>query len=180
MSTSALPAPPLGADPLLEPALGARVHDARSISVAIAHGQRLVRAGLRLLLERESGIVVVEAATGDEAVHVSQSLCPDVVLVDVELPGLGCVETTRRIVAGSTAQVMVLASSDTDPRVFATLVAGAAGVVVEDREPAVLVRAIRRFGRAWRPRRRSRRARPAHDPTSMPDVVDITFRRGGS
>jgi DNA-binding NarL/FixJ family response regulator len=146
--------------------------------VAIAHGQRLMRAGLRTLLERETDIVVVEAATGDDAVDLSRRVRPDVVLVDVEIPGLDCVETTRRIVAGSVARVMVLTTSAADPRVFATLVAGAAGLVLEDREPAVLVRAVRRLGPGWRPRRRPRARRSAGTPMPAHRVIDITHRRG--
>jgi DNA-binding NarL/FixJ family response regulator len=146
--------------------------------VAIAHGQRLMRAGLRTLLERETDIVVAEAATGDDAVDLSRRTRPDVVLLDVEIPGLDCVETTRRIVAGSAARVMVLTTSAADPRVFATLVAGAAGLVLEDREPAVLVRAVRRLGLERRPRRRSRARRSAGNPMSVGRVIDITHRRG--
>jgi CheY-like chemotaxis protein len=178
MSTSALLAQPLDAIHPSPPLLGARCRDARSTSVAIAHGQRLVRAALRLLLEREAGIVVVEAATGDEAVDICQRVGPDVALVDVEVPGMDCVETTRRILADSPAQVMVLTASASDPRVFATLVAGAAGLVLEDREPAALVRAIRRFGCAWRPRRRPRPTPTTEDSVSVPHVIDIRHRRG--
>jgi DNA-binding NarL/FixJ family response regulator len=148
--------------------------------VAIAHGQRLMRAGLRTLLERETDIVVAEAATGDDAVDLSRRVRPDVVLVDVEVPGLDCVETTRRIVAGSAARVMVLTASAADPRVFATLVAGAAGLILEDREPAVLVRAVRRLGPGWRGQQRPRARRSAGTPMSAHRVIDITHRRGES
>jgi DNA-binding NarL/FixJ family response regulator len=139
-----------------------------------------MRAGLRTLLEREMDIVVVEAATGDDAVDLSQRARPDVVLVDVEIPGLDCVETTRRIVAESTARVMVLTTSAADPRVFATFAAGAAGLVLEDREPAVLVRAVRRLSPGWRPHRRPRARRAAANPMSVDRVIDITHRRGES
>jgi CheY-like chemotaxis protein len=70
----------------------------RTIPVTIAHPQRLSRAGLRALLEREASIAVVdEAATADEAVALARRSQPDVVLMDVSLPGLGRVEVTRRI-----------------------------------------------------------------------------------
>src|SRR4051812_47126496 len=65
--------------------------DGSLISVAIAHGQTLLRAGLRALLEREAGITVVdEAADGDGAVALARRARPDVMLLDVRLPGLGC------------------------------------------------------------------------------------------
>jgi prevent-host-death family protein len=145
--------------------------------VAIVHGQRLVRDGLRTLLERETGMVVIEAATGDEAVMVTRRARPDVVLIDVEVPGLNCVETTRRITAVSSARVVLMTTSATDPRVFATLAAGAAGLVCEDREPAALVRAVRRLGGPWRPRRRSRADRPAEHAMASARVIDISQRR---
>jgi CheY-like chemotaxis protein len=76
------------------------VHSTVTIRVAVAHGQRLVRAGLRAMLERHGEIAVIEAASGEEAVAVARRLRPDVVLMDVHLPGLGCVEATRQILAG--------------------------------------------------------------------------------
>jgi DNA-binding NarL/FixJ family response regulator len=150
-----------------------------TIRVEIAHGRRLVRAGLRLLLEQEAGIDVVEAVSGDQAVAVARSRRPDVVLMDVDLPGLGCVEATRRILTGrSRVEVVVLAVTETDPIVFAALKAGAAGLLLEDREPAALVRAIRRLGRESRVRARG--LRPAHPLREIemltPKVTEI--RRG--
>jgi DNA-binding NarL/FixJ family response regulator len=148
-----------------------------TIRVAIAHGQRLVRTGLRVLLDREAGIAVVdEAATADEAVALARRLQPDVVLLDVGLPGLGCVEVTRRILAGPPVAVMLLAASETDARVLATLRAGAAGLLLEDREPAALVRAVRLLGRGGRLRaRRSRRSQPAREvPMLTPKVTELT------
>jgi DNA-binding NarL/FixJ family response regulator len=179
MPTSAVAAEPLNHS--IAPSfrrLGAARQTAPATSVAIAHGRRLMRAGLRTLLERETGIDVVEAATGDEAVSVCQRVLPDVVLIDVDVPGLGCVEATQRIVSGSGARVMALTRTAADPRVFAMLVAGAAGLVLEDREPAVLVRAVRRLSCAWRPARRPRAGGPAHSQATLARVVDITHRRG--
>jgi DNA-binding NarL/FixJ family response regulator len=148
-----------------------------TIRVAIAHGQQLVRAGLRVLLEREAGIAVVdEAADGEHAVAVARRLRPDVVVLDVRLPGLGCVEATRRILAGPAVPVMVLTASETDARVFATLKAGAAGLLLEDREPAALVRAVRLLGRGgWVRPHRPRRTHPAREvPMLTPKVTEIT------
>ena len=155
---------------------------AGTIRVAIAHGQRLVRAGLRVLLEREAGIAVVaEAATGDEAVALAARLAPHVVLVDVHLPGLDCVQTTRQMLAGPAMSVMILTESETDARVLATLRAGAAGLLLEDREPAELVRAVRLLGHGRRLRpRRSHRKHPARKALMLsPKVIQITRRRDG-
>jgi DNA-binding NarL/FixJ family response regulator len=163
--------------PLMHPSSAADQRGAGTIRVAVAHGQRVVRAGLRVLLEGEPGIAVVdEAADGDEAVAVAHRLRPDVVLLDVRLPGLGCVEATRRIVAGPAVAVMVLTASETDARVFASLRAGATGLLFEDREPAALARAVRLLGNGAQPRaRRRRHTQPAREvPVLTPKVTEIT------
>ena len=150
--------------------------DGSVIRVAIAHGHTLLRAGLRALLEREAGITVVaEAADGDHAVAVARRARPDVMLLDVRLPGLGCVETTQRILAESVA-VIVLTATECDARVFASLKAGATGLLREDREPAALVRALRLLagGRTSRTRR-SRRSQPLGEVHMLtPKVTEIT------
>jgi DNA-binding NarL/FixJ family response regulator len=135
------------AAPLLQPR-----SPAGTTRVAVAHGQRLVRAGLRLLLEREPGIEVVEAATGEELVELVDRTRPGVVLIDVRLPGIGCVEATQRILAAMPVAVVVLTATEADARVFATLKAGASRMLLEDREPAALVQAIRQLCRPQRPR----------------------------
>jgi DNA-binding NarL/FixJ family response regulator len=152
------------------------VHSTGTIRVAVAHGQRLVRAGLCAMLERGGEIAVVEAASGEEAVAIARRLRPDVVLMDVHLPGLGCVEATRRILAGPRVAVMVLTASETDARVFATLRAGAAGLLLEDGDPAALVGAVTRLGRGGRLRTtRPRRKQSAREvPMLTPKVTEIT------
>jgi DNA-binding NarL/FixJ family response regulator len=163
--------------PVKLPSSRADQRGARTIRVAIAHGERLVRAGLRVLLEREPGIWVVdEAADGDDAVAVARRLRPDVVLLDVRLPGLDCVEATRRILARPGVAVMVLTASETDARVFASLRAGAAGLLLEDGDPAALARSVSLLGRGIRPRaRRNRRIQPAREvPMLTPKVTEIT------
>jgi DNA-binding NarL/FixJ family response regulator len=147
-----------------------------TIRVTIAHPQRLFRAGLRALLEREASIAVVdEAATADEAVALARRSQPDVVLMDVSLPGLGCVEVTRRILDETPVAVMLLAASETDDRVLATLRAGAASLLLEDCEPAALVRAVKLVGGGRRLRaRRPRRIRPAREvPMLTPKVTEL-------
>jgi DNA-binding NarL/FixJ family response regulator len=112
--------------------------------VVIADGERLVRAGVRALLEEETGIAVVgEAATGDDAVALARRLQPDVVLIDVQLPGLDCVAATRQMLAAHGVAVMLLTSNGADDRILAALRAGASGLLLKDTEPAQLVRAVR-------------------------------------
>jgi DNA-binding NarL/FixJ family response regulator len=153
---------------------------ATTIRVAVADGQRLVRAGVRLLLDREPGIVVVgEAATGEEAIALAHRTRPDVMLIDVHVPGLDCVEATRRMLAEPGVAVMLLTASDTDQRLFAALGAGADGLLLKDTEPVELVRAVKLLGRGGRLRPRSlHRKRPSREEERMltPKVVEI--RRG--
>jgi DNA-binding NarL/FixJ family response regulator len=115
----------------------------RTSRVIVADGEALVRAGLRALLEGDGTVTVVgEAGTGEEAVALAASLDPDVVLIDVGVPGLDSVETTRRLLAESGVPVMLLTTSETDERIFAALRAGASGLVLKDTEPGELLRAV--------------------------------------
>ena len=125
-----------GASPITEP-----------IRVVIADGQGLVRAGFRVLLERQEGMRVVgEAATDQDAVAAVRETLPDVVLMDVELPGAGGIEAVRRILAetapGATRVVMLM-TSQTDEAVFGALRAGATGLLLKDTDPDALVEAVR-------------------------------------
>ncbi len=147
-----LPEPTVDSDQLLAPRLtlvppDGRAHGpvaAREISVLIADGHALLRAGFRALLESELGIKIAgEATTGDEAVALAQRTHPDVVLIDVRLPGLDAVETTRQIAALPRTRAVILASSPEDESVFPCLRAGASGFLVKDSEPAELVEAVR-------------------------------------
>jgi DNA-binding NarL/FixJ family response regulator len=114
-----------------------------AVSVVIADGQALVRAGVRVLLERHEQIAVVgEAADGDEAVALVRSIHPNVVLLDADLPGLDCVEVTRRMLADSAVAVMLMTASDSDERIIAALRAGASGQMPRDIDPTALVRAV--------------------------------------
>jgi DNA-binding NarL/FixJ family response regulator len=119
----------------------------RPIRVLLADDEQLVRSGFRLLLETEDGIAVVgEAATGGEAVARARELRPDVVLMDIRMPGTDGIEATRRI-AGDDGlrgvRVLVLTTYDTDAHVFEGLQAGASGFLLKDAGPAELLHAIR-------------------------------------
>jgi DNA-binding NarL/FixJ family response regulator len=128
--------------------LDGRAVAAPAVRVLIADGQELVRAGFRSLLESGGRIIVVgEASTGEEAVAEARRLRPDVVLLDATLPGLNCVEATGRMLADPGIAVMLLTATEQDERIFATLRAGARGLLLKDTEPAELVRAIELLAR---------------------------------
>jgi DNA-binding NarL/FixJ family response regulator len=117
------------------------------VRVLLAHGERLTRAGLRALLQRETDITVAaEAASSREAITRASEIRPDVVLMSVRLPGLGGVEATRRIIADpklSGVKVLMLSEDERDEDLFDALRAGARGFLIRDTEPAELLRAVR-------------------------------------
>ncbi len=117
------------------------------IRVVLADDQALVRAGFRALLAAEPGIVVVgEVADGAEAVAVARRERPDVVLMDVRMPGTDGLEATRRIGADPAlagVRVVILTTFELDEYVFEAIRSGASGFLVKDTEPAELVRAVR-------------------------------------
>jgi DNA-binding NarL/FixJ family response regulator len=120
--------------------------DEQAITVVIAEAHRLIRAGLRLLLECEGDIVVVgEAIRGEHAVAEAQRLQPAVVLMDIGLPGLDALRATRLIFDEShvQARVLLLAVLGGDAVVLAALRAGAHGVLLRDSAPVDLRRAAR-------------------------------------
>jgi DNA-binding NarL/FixJ family response regulator len=119
-----------------------------AIHVLVAHGDRLARAGLGALLEAESDVAVVgSAADGTEAVVLAEELRPDVLLLDMAVPGMDAFRVTRLIVADadiSSVRVLMLGESDEDEKIFSSLRAGASGFLVRDAEPAELMQGIRR------------------------------------
>ncbi len=123
------------------PARGRRV----SIRVLVADDQALVRGGFRMILEARDDLEVVgEAEDGAEATALAERHRPDVVLMDVRMPGVDGIEATRRIVAsGNPARIIVLTTFDADEYIFAALRAGASGFLLKDVRPAELVEAIR-------------------------------------
>jgi DNA-binding NarL/FixJ family response regulator len=117
------------------------------IRVVVADDQALVRVGCRTLLEAEDDIeVIAEADTGVAAVKAVQATRPEVVLMDVRMPGLDGLEATRRITADpvlADVRVLILTTFEIDEYVFEALRAGASGFLLKDAEPGDLVRAVR-------------------------------------
>ncbi|MGW4722969.1 response regulator [Streptomyces sp. S1] len=115
-----------------------------TIRVLLADDQTLVRAGFRSLLGRAKNLAVVgEAASGEEALRQAAVLGPDVVLMDIRMPGMDGIEATRRILAERpTTRVIILTTFDTDEHVFEALRAGASGFLTKEVEPAELRRAV--------------------------------------
>ena len=118
------------------------------VRVLVADRQVLVRAGVRALLEVEREITVVaEADTAGHAVAEATRVRPDVVLLDLDLPGLDCVEAIRRILAHSGAAVVLLTTSATDRRNLAALRAGARGLLLKDMQGEELAQAVELIAR---------------------------------
>ena len=115
------------------------------LRIAIADDHPLVRSGLRALLTAAGDLEVVgEAATGEEAVALAASLHPDVIVMDLRLPGINGIEATRRIVQGNPQiRILVLTLFEDDDSVFAALRAGARGYILKDANEVEVLRAIR-------------------------------------
>ena len=117
------------------------------IRVALVDDQPLVRAGLRALLAAEEGVEIVgEAADGDAAVALAREQRPDVVLMDVRMPGTDGLEATHRIASDDELEgvrVVVLTTFELDEYVFEALRAGAAGFLLKAEEPREIIRAVR-------------------------------------
>lgn len=116
-----------------------------TIRVLLVDDQALLRMGFRLVLEAEDDLDVVgEAADGATAVDMAAALRPDVVLMDVRMPGMNGIDATERIVASWPAtRVMILTTFDLDEYAFAALRVGASGFLLKDARPADLIGAIR-------------------------------------
>ncbi|WP_149202304.1 response regulator [Actinotalea subterranea] len=115
------------------------------IRVLLVDDQALLRMGFRLVLEAEDDIEVVgEAGDGATAVDQVRALAPDVVLMDVRMPGVNGIEATGRIVAEQPAtRILILTTFDLDEYAFAALRAGASGFLLKDARPPELIAAIR-------------------------------------
>lgn len=116
-----------------------------SVRILLADDHFAVRGGLRMILDAADGLEVVgEAADGATAVSMARALRPDLVLMDVQMPGMDGIDATEAIIAAGHAAVLVLTTFDIDDYVFRALRAGAAGFLLKTAEPAELVRAVRR------------------------------------
>jgi DNA-binding NarL/FixJ family response regulator len=115
-----------------------------ALRVVLVDDQDLVRTGFRLILSVEDDIEVVgEAADGDSAVELVDRLRPDVVLMDVQMPGTDGVRATERIVRAGDAAVVMLTTFDRDDYLFDALQAGASGFLLKNARPEELVAAVR-------------------------------------
>jgi len=115
------------------------------IKVLIADDQALVRSGFRMILESRDDLAVVgEAGDGEQAIRLAAQTRPDVVLMDVRMPGLDGVAATARLTAAPDApKVIILTTYDLEEPLYAALRAGASGFLLKDVRPADLVEAIR-------------------------------------
>jgi DNA-binding NarL/FixJ family response regulator len=117
------------------------------IRVLVADDQQMVRAGFRLILAAEPDLEVVgEASDGEIAVRLAEQLRPDVVLMDIRMPGLDGLQATRRLLADApqgTTRVLMLTTFDTEEYVFGALEAGASGFLLKNSPPEQLIEAIR-------------------------------------
>jgi DNA-binding NarL/FixJ family response regulator len=116
-----------------------------TIRVILADDQPLVRAGLRMLIAQTPGIDVAgEAGTGTEAVQLTRDTSPDVVVMDIRMPGMDGIEATQLITAGAApTRVLVLTTFDDDDNVYGALRAGASGFLVKDMALDDILSAIR-------------------------------------
>ena len=114
------------------------------IKVLVVDDEVLLRSGLAGIVDTAPDMTVIgQGADGNDAVRLARSGSPDVVLMDIRMPGLDGLEATRRIVASTLARVLVLTTFDLDGYVFTALRNGASGFLVKDTAPADLLTAIR-------------------------------------
>jgi DNA-binding NarL/FixJ family response regulator len=115
-----------------------------SISILLADDQALVRTGFRMMLQTTPDLRVIgEAADGSQAVSLVTRDQPDVVLMDVRMPGLDGIDATRRIAQSTRSRVLILTTFDLDEYAFEGIRAGASGFLLKDVPPADLLSAVR-------------------------------------
>ncbi|QZQ54917.1 response regulator transcription factor [Curtobacterium sp. TC1] len=119
--------------------------DTTDLTIVLADDQELVRAGFRVILESEPGFRVVgEAPDGARAVEAVRALQPDVVCLDVQMPGVDGLEAARRIAAlPDPPAVLILTTFDSDDALFQALEAGASGFLLKNASPERLIDAVR-------------------------------------
>jgi DNA-binding NarL/FixJ family response regulator len=117
------------------------------IRVLLADDQALIRAGFRVLLEAAADIEVVgEAVNGEQAIELARAGRPDVILMDIRMPGTDGLAATHAIASDATldgTKIVILTTFETDEYVYQALRAGASGFLVKDAEPEELIRAVR-------------------------------------
>ncbi|MGH3768235.1 MAG: response regulator [Pseudonocardiaceae bacterium] len=161
------------------------------IRVVVADDQTLARAGIAMLVNAEDDIAVVaEAANGDDALALARAQRPDVILMDVRMPGTDGVTATRAVInsglvaqGGQPIEILILTSYHIDEAVYAALRAGASGFLLKGAAPAEIVNAIRAVvaGEAWLDPAVARRlidefaTRPEHVP-SPAEMAQLTPR----
>jgi DNA-binding NarL/FixJ family response regulator len=123
-----------------------------SITVVVVDDEALVRGGFSAILEHQADITVVgEAASGAEAVRVCREQVPDVVLMDLRMPGMDGIEATRQLVGQDRGvppvRVLILTTFDLDEHIYAALSAGASGFLTKDTPPERLADAVRSIAR---------------------------------
>lgn len=117
-----------------------------NIKVLLADDQAMVRAGIHMILEAETDIKVIgEAEDGAKAVHAARSLKPDVVLMDIQMPGMNGLDATRQITQNpaNTSRVLILTTFERDDYIFEALRAGASGFILKNAPPEDLIEAVR-------------------------------------
>jgi DNA-binding NarL/FixJ family response regulator len=155
-----------------------------SVRVVVADDQAAIRTGLVMILDSAPDITVVgEAADGLAAVRMARDRKPDVVLMDIRMPGIDGIEATRRLVGESVCDVLVLTTFDLDEYVDSALAAGAAGFLLKSVEAPALLAAVRAVARgdgvlAPEITRRviARLGAPARKPVRPPGLDDLTPR----
>ena len=130
-----------------DPQDGSNRIDGGPLRVLVADDQPIVRSGLTMVLGTEPGIEVVgEVTDGAQAIELARRLAPDLVLMDVQMPGTDGIEATRTITSSSDTRVVVLTTFDRDDYLFAALEAGASGFLLKMATPEELVAAVRAVG----------------------------------
>jgi DNA-binding NarL/FixJ family response regulator len=120
-----------------------------TLRILIADDHPLFRHGIHALLDQASDIeVVAEATTGDQAIALAEQLQPDVILMDIKMPGVNGIEATRRILETSpNIRVLIVTMFEDDASVFTAMRAGARGYVLKDADQSDILRAIGAIGR---------------------------------
>jgi DNA-binding NarL/FixJ family response regulator len=124
----------------------------KTTRVVVADDHPMVRTAIRKLLEKATDIAVIgEADDGAEALRLAEDLAPDVLLLDMEMPGLHGVEVARQLQAGGSAvRILALSAYDDQQYILGMLTSGAAGYLTKEEAPRILIEAVRGVARGER------------------------------